>query len=47
MGSCGFAGLVMKKIIIIVIALIVVQGAADGGLFFMGMLEEPLGFSKT
>ena len=47
MGSCGFVGLVMKKIIIIVVALIVVLGAGGGGLFFVGMLDEPLGFRKT
>ena len=36
----------MKKIIIIVVALIVVLGAAGRGLFFMGMLDEPLGLSN-
>jgi flagellar basal body-associated protein FliL len=34
------------KIIIIVVGLIVLLGAVGGGLFFMGMLDEPLGLNQ-
>ena len=36
----------MKKILIIVVGLIVLLGAAGGGLFAMGMLDEPLGLNQ-
>ncbi len=36
----------MKKIIIAVFGLIVLLGAAGGGLFFMGILDEPLGLNE-
>ena len=36
----------MKNIIIAVFGLIVLLGATGGGLFFMGMLDEPLGLNE-
>jgi flagellar basal body-associated protein FliL len=36
----------VKKVIIIFVALIVLLGGAGGGLFAMGMLDEPLGLGE-
>ncbi len=36
----------MKKIIIILVGVIVLLGGAGGGLFAMGMLDEPLGLNQ-
>lgn len=41
-----FAGHLVKKILIGVVALIVLLAAAGGGLYFMGMLDEPLGLNQ-
>jgi flagellar protein FliL len=45
-GPGRFSGANVKKIIIIVVGLVVLLGGAGAGLFFMGMLDEPLGLTE-
>jgi len=45
-GQCRRVGHVVKKIIIIVMGLVLLLGAAGGGLYAMGMLDGPLGLNE-